>query len=110
MKTIHTKNLDLSKNRLIKATIIPICLILIVLSLVFCVRKTAISQAKNYIRQKYGDLISADDLSVTKVDYIRITSKAWPIFLAYDGIDFQIDLLNKAITSWKSILRRSISS
>ena len=95
MKTMHTKASVLSKKRRIRSAVISVCAVLAVLCLVLFVRKTAASQAKRCIVQKYGDLIPADELTVAKVGHVQIADRAWPVFLTYDGIDFQIDLLNK---------------
>lgn len=76
--------------------------ILFIICLVFCIRMTAASQAREYINQKYGDIISLQNLAVkstiTKIGFPHIIDRAWPVFFEYDGMDFQVDILNKSDT------------
>ena len=90
-----TKCPNVQKKRLSKSATIAMCLIFFVLCSVFCVRKTVISKAEDYINQKYGDIISINNLAIIKVGCVRITDNAWPVFFEYNDVDFQVDILSR---------------
>lgn len=85
----------MTRSCLRKTRLILIAVIIVAVCFAFLGKKFAILQAKHYINQKYGEFIVIDNLAVTKAGFIQITSRAWPIFFEYDGIDFQVDILNK---------------
>ena len=77
-----------------KKNVIAAAVILIAVFSGLFVREIGARLAIDYFTQKYKGDINTHDVSVTKVGILQLTSKAWPVSAEYDGVNFQIDILN----------------